>query len=103
MLLARVGGDEFFALAIGLTEEDAKEMTVTIHKYLDNYNKLHTKKYNISVSGGYSFEDAMDIIDIQTLFDIADQKMYLEKKFKNKRILKNDKIENESLIKTGES
>lgn len=90
MLLARVGRDEFFALASGLTEEDAKEISVATRKYLDNYNKLHTKKYNISVSGGYAFENAQSIMDTQTLFDAAYQKMNLEKKTKNKIILKNN-------------
>ncbi len=88
-LLARGGGDEFFVLAADVTEETAREMTVTIHKYLENYNKLHTKKYNISVSGGYALETARNISDIQKLFDNANQKMYVEKKTKKKLILKN--------------
>jgi len=88
-LLARISGDEFFALAADITEETAKEITGAIHKYLDNYNKLHTKKYNISVSSGYALESAQSIMDIQELFDAADQKMYTEKKSKSKVILKN--------------
>lgn len=95
MLLARVGGDEFFALAAGITEEAAKEITGAIHKYLGNYNKLHTKKYNISVSSGYTLKPAQSITDIQELFDAADQKMYTEKKSKKKLILKNSKGESE--------
>lgn len=94
-LLARVGGDEFFALAAGITEEAAKETTGAIHKYLENYNKLHTKKYNISVSSGYTLKPAQSITDIQELFDAADQKMYAEKKAKKKLILKNSKGEPE--------
>ncbi|MDE7478488.1 MAG: GGDEF domain-containing protein, partial [Lachnospiraceae bacterium] len=88
-LLARIGGDEFFALATDTTEEDAKEMTVAINKYLENYNRLHTKKYNISVSSGYAIKNAQDILDIQEILNIADHKMYAEKKSKNKSILKN--------------
>lgn len=88
LIIARLGGDEFYALACGMTEADAKEITVNINKYLDNYNKLHTKKYYIRVSSGYAFEDAAGVTDIQELFDTADRNMYEEKKSKNKVILK---------------
>lgn len=83
-----MGGDEFYALASGFTETDAKEIVLNINKYLENYNKLHTKKYYINVSSGYAFEKARNITDLQTLFHTADQKMYEEKKGKNKIILK---------------
>ncbi|MDE6621490.1 MAG: GGDEF domain-containing protein [Lachnospiraceae bacterium] len=82
MLLARVGGDKFFALSAGMTEEAARETTMAVHKYLENYNKLHMKKYNIRVSSGYALEAAHSITDIQKLFDAASQKMYAEKKSK---------------------
>ena len=88
LILARPDGDEFYALASGLTEADAKEITLNINKYLENYNKLHTKKYYIHASSGYAFTDACSITDIEELFDAADRKMYEEKKSKNKVILK---------------
>ncbi len=88
LILSRMGGDEFYALASGFTETDAKEIVLNINKYLENYNKLHTKKYYINVSSGYAFEKARNITDLQTLFHTADQKMYEEKKGKNKIILK---------------
>ena len=88
LIIARLGGDEFYALASGLTETDAKEITLNINKYLENYNKLHTKKYYIRVSSGYAFIGAGNITDTQTLFNAADQKMYEEKHSKEKTILK---------------
>lgn len=88
MLLARSDSDTFYVLASNLTKEDVKEITVTINKYLENYNKLHTKKYYISASSGYILKDAQEITDIQELFTAASQKMFQEKNSKNKTILK---------------
>ena len=88
LIIARLGGDEFYALASGLTDTDAKEISLSINKYLENYNKLHTKKYYIRVSSGYALIDAGSDTDMQTLFDAADQKMYEEKRSKNETILK---------------
>lgn len=88
LIIARLGGDEFYALACGLTEADAKEIALNVNKYLENYNKLHTKKYYIRVSSGYALKDYDGVTDIQEIFDTADQKMYEEKRSKEKIILK---------------
>lgn len=88
LVIARLGGDEFYALACGLTEADAREIALNVNKYLENYNKLHTKKYNIRVSSGYALKDYDGVTDIQEIFDTADQKMYEEKRSKEKVILK---------------
>lgn len=88
LIIARLGGDEFYALASGMTEADAEEIILNVNKYLENYNKLHAKKYYIHVSSGYAFETACNVTDIQEIFETADQKMYEEKKSKNKVILK---------------
>lgn len=87
LILSRMGG-EFYALSSGFTETDTKEITLNINKYLENYNRLHTKKYYIRVSSGYAFINACNFTDLQTLFDTADQKMHEEKKSKTKIILK---------------
>lgn len=71
MLLARMGGDHFFALAANRNEDDAKEITAAISRYLENYNKLHTKKYNIGFSCGHVLKDAKNITAIQDLFETA--------------------------------
>lgn len=89
MIIARMGTDAFYLLALGLTEADAREIALNINKYLDNYNQLHTKKYYICASSGYALKNVGDTTDLQELFDDADQKMYEEKKSKKKVILKN--------------
>jgi len=82
MILARLGDDEFHILAAGLTDADAQEISLNVSRYLEHYNQLHTRKYDIRVSSGYAFTNAGDVLDLQELFDSAEQKMYEEKKAK---------------------
>ncbi len=90
-LCARFSGDEFYLLTCGYSEQDAEDFLNNIQKYLDNYNRLSSKQYNISVSGGYAstIPDAGFTPDqIQELFSEADKNMYLSKKNKKKIVLR---------------
>lgn len=90
-LCARFSGDEFYLLSCGRTPEDADDFIADIQKYLDNYNRLSSKQYNISVSGGFSSDvpDAgFNSDNILQLFSQADENMYQVKKNKKKEILR---------------
>ena len=78
-ICARLGGDEFYILGADYTDETAIQLMGRVQKYLDNYNRLHTKAYNISASGGYFITTEFVLPDLQELFDKADRQMYLEK------------------------
>lgn len=81
-LCAHFSGDEFQILAAGLSEKDAKKRLEAIAAYLDSYNRLSSKKYDISCSCGYaSAEPSPDFTEehVQELFSQADRNMYLEK------------------------
>lgn len=83
---ARFSGDEFYLLAKGCTEKDADDLIVHVDKYLDNFNRLSTKSYPISASGGHASITAApgtSLADIDALFDLADQKMYQSKKMRH--------------------
>ncbi len=85
-ICARFSGDEFYLLTCGYTDESAEEVIANIQKYLDNYNRLSTKKYNISVSGGYASampDSNFYSENIQELFSKADTNMYETKKKKH--------------------
>ena len=89
-ICARFSGDEFYLLTANYSEQEAGEFLDSIHKYLDNYNRLSTKQYNISVSGGFAslIPDARFTPDqIQDLFAVADKNMYKVKKSKQKHII----------------
>ncbi len=88
---ARFSGDEFYLLTCNYSEKEANTFLDSIQKYLDNYNRLSSKKFNISVSGGYAsaIPDAHFTSDqIQELFAAADKNMYKVKREKKKKILR---------------
>lgn len=90
-ICARFSGDEFYLLTCNYSEKEANTFLDSIQKYLDNYNRLSTKKYNISVSGGYAtaMPDANFTSDqIQELFTQADKNMYKVKREKQKKVLR---------------
>lgn len=69
-------------LTAGLAEKEAKQRAESITAYLDNYNKLSRKVYDISCSCGYACAlPAADFTteQIQELFSLADKNMYREK------------------------
>ncbi|MDE5938593.1 MAG: GGDEF domain-containing protein [Lachnospiraceae bacterium] len=81
-ICARFSGDEFYILTAGLSEKEAKQRAESIAAYLDNYNKLSGKAYDISCCCGYA--SALPNPDftaehIQELFSLADRQMYREK------------------------
>lgn len=81
-LCARFSGDEFYMLTAGLSEKEAKERAESIAAYLDSYNKLSTKTYDISCSCGCASampSPGFTAEHIQELFSLADKNMYLEK------------------------
>lgn len=88
LLLARAEVDTFYVLASGKTEEDATEIKRTVNNYLDNYNRLHTKKYYIRADGGYTLQNTETISTLQQIIDIAYQHMLNEKQSNPKEILK---------------
>ena len=90
-ICARFSGDEFYCLIQGDDETSAKEFVARVDQYLENYNKLSNKPYNISVSGGYAiakYNASMTHEDMKALFAQADAQMYSFKKTKVKHVLR---------------
>lgn len=78
-ICARFSGDEFYLLTCGYTEDDAKDLTEKVEQYLENYNRLSTKKYPIRASFGYASitpDDTFLADDLKEVFDRADKQMY---------------------------
>ena len=81
-ICARFSGDEFYILTAGLVEKEAKKRVESIAAYLDNYNRLSSKAYDISCSCGYASAlpaPGFTAEHIQELFSLADRQMYREK------------------------
>lgn len=82
-ICARFSGDEFYILAAGLSEKEAKQRVRSIASYLDHYHKLSSKAYEISCSCGFASalpSPGFTAEDVQELFSLADKQMYTEKK-----------------------
>ena len=81
-ICARFSSDEFYLLTMDYTKEDADELLTRVYKYLDNYNKISHKEYNISASGGYAQSTpgaSLSKEDVKALFSKADEHMYQQK------------------------
>ncbi len=81
-IIARIGGDEFVVLPVGLHKFDPE----IINKRLDeNFNELNANNnhdYNVSISIGIAFYDPEKPCFIEELLDRADKLMYQDKKAK---------------------
>lgn len=81
-LCARFSGDVFHLLSFGKTEAEAKIIIENIQNYLESYNKLSNKQYDVSCCCGFAaaVPDATFTSEtIQELFNLADQMMYQNK------------------------
>ncbi len=76
---ARMGGDEFFIVALG-DEKNAKEICKYIRRMIKNFNLYGEKKYCLSASMGYEKYDPKE--GITACINKADEKMYKEKQDK---------------------
>ncbi|MBQ6805932.1 MAG: GGDEF domain-containing protein, partial [Lachnospiraceae bacterium] len=81
-ICARLGGDEFYLLSANYTKEEAYALIYQVNHYLENYNRIHTKQYLLSVSSGFALEQMTPSFELQNLFEQADKEMYLQKKDK---------------------
>lgn len=73
IVIARTGGDEFIVLAAGFEQSDANNYLDHIQNYLNNYNRLHRKTYDISVSFGSALSQVSNADELDTLIRNADQ------------------------------
>ncbi len=79
-ICSRQEGDEFWVLAFDYTPEKAASLMNHVSKYLNNYNKLHSKDYQIQASCGYAIKVPENYADIAEMFREADLNMYAQKK-----------------------
>lgn len=87
-LCSRQGGDEFQVLTFDYSPDKASGLVSRVNKYLDNYNKLHTKDYLIQASCGYCIRIPETPSDLAEMCKEADLNMYDNKRSKEKHIIK---------------
>ncbi len=79
-LLARVGGDEFCAIAQECDEQGALEILLRVESQLEKLNQTLEPQEWLSISIGYELCQSRD--NLKEAYRIADQKMYENKKRK---------------------
>lgn len=86
-LLARVGGDEFAALALTSGDDGETLIRARLDGALDAVNAKPDRAYPLSLSVGIVTCDPNDSTDLESLLDEADREMYREKRHKTERPL----------------
>lgn len=87
--LARFGGDEFVIVQEHATWEQLEQMNLQLQSMLDTYNQ--TASHPISYAVGYELSCKNHYYLIMDLLQMADQKMYQDKRYK-KQLLKNGMV-----------
>ena len=82
-IIARVGGDEFVAMAIDSAENPSGKMLERLQEQLDIHNTWFGKDYVLSFSCGAAHYEWENPNSLEMLLEQADQAMYANKRQKN--------------------
>ena len=83
-IIIRMGGDEFLVIFLDSTLKEIPIIRKRLSKELARLNHISKKPYKIEFSTGFSNYDPVNPLSMTELIRIADEKMYEEKKNKNK-------------------
>jgi diguanylate cyclase (GGDEF)-like protein/PAS domain S-box-containing protein len=81
-IIARLGGDEYAALAIDITEENSEIFTARLQSLIDTQNNQDDRRYRLSISVGCSYYDPENPCSLDELMARADKLMYEQKQNK---------------------
>jgi diguanylate cyclase (GGDEF)-like protein/PAS domain S-box-containing protein len=82
-IVARVGGDEFAVLALGISVEYPEILKDRLQQQIDLYNSREKRDYQLSLSVGIVESDIQGTVSIDVLMSLADERMYENKKRKS--------------------
>ena len=88
-VVARIGGDEFAALAIMDNSIKGEIIKDRIKELTQNFNATSSKDYYIGISVGYAEFSCDEAVEIEKYLDEADVNLYQDKKKKRVNIMKN--------------
>lgn len=74
--VGRMGGDEFIAVLLNMTEEEIKDIWKQIEELLVLYSKQLDFPYQMSSSYGYAVRQKGEQMSLNALLQMADKKMY---------------------------
>ena len=79
-ILARIGGDEFVAMAHVHSTQDLHALSGRLRDHLQEFNKTHRRPYPLNISVGMTLVDIPTEEDLESLLARADAAMYEEKR-----------------------
>jgi diguanylate cyclase (GGDEF)-like protein len=79
-ILARIGGDEFVAMAHVHSTQDLHALSGRLRDHLQNFNQTHRRPYPLNISVGMTLVDIPTEEDLESLLARADAAMYEEKR-----------------------
>ncbi|HRS83759.1 MAG TPA: diguanylate cyclase [Smithellaceae bacterium] len=83
-ILARLGGDEYAALALETTKEHSSIFTARLQSLVNEKNLEAGRKYRLSISVGGVFYDPESPCSLDELISAADKRMYENKQGKKR-------------------
>ena len=86
-IIARLGGDEYAALAVDITEENSEIFTARLQSLIDTQNNQESRRYRLSISVGCSYYNPENPCSIDELMASADKLMYEHKQNKKGLLL----------------
>ncbi|MDD3951329.1 MAG: diguanylate cyclase [Desulfobacterales bacterium] len=87
-IVARMGGDEFVALAIDSEEINPQTMIDRFQSRIETHNHTANRRYKLSVSVGFASLNFENPSSLDELLAEADQRMYEQKKGRLKDVLR---------------
>jgi diguanylate cyclase (GGDEF)-like protein len=81
-IIARVGGDEFVALAINVNEDSDQVLDGRLKENLDAFNTRDVRPYTLAMSWGLVFYSPESPLSLEDLLEEADAAMYERKRNK---------------------
>jgi diguanylate cyclase (GGDEF)-like protein len=79
-ILARIGGDEFVAMAHVHSTQDLHALSGRLRDHLQVFNQTHRRPYPLNISVGMTLVDIPTEEDLESLLARADAAMYEEKR-----------------------
>ena len=85
-ILARIGGDEFVAMAHVHSTQDLHALSGRLRDHLQAFNQAHHRPYPLNISVGMTLVDIPTEEDLESLLARADAAMYEEKRAVSTRV-----------------
>lgn len=83
-IVARIGGDEFVVIPVGITGDNIEKIIARLEKNMKNQNASRNKNYNLSLSLGVSLYNPEKPCSVDELISHADEMMHEHKRIKHK-------------------